>query len=106
MFRFGLKGRLGAAHAIELPFVFDALDRTDGEVGEFLFAEEPPEELATTVHGAWSSFVKTGSPQHPSLPEWPAYDPTRRATMEFDVEPRLVDDPDAEERKLWDGVEY
>jgi para-nitrobenzyl esterase len=106
MFRFGFRGRFGAAHAIELPFVFDALDRTNGEVLEFLFNREAPQELATTVHGAWANFVKTGSPQHANLPEWPTYDSTRRATMELDVESRVVDDPDAQERRLWDGVQY
>jgi para-nitrobenzyl esterase len=105
-FQFGFKGRLGAAHALELPFVFDTLRMANGEVGEFLFADEPPAELATTVHGAWSNFVKTGSPEHPNLPQWPAYEPTRRATMELDVESRVVDDPGTETRQLWDGIEY
>jgi para-nitrobenzyl esterase len=91
MFRFGFEGRLGAAHALELPFMFDTLDRANGEVREFLFGDGPP---------------KTGSPQHPNLPEWPTYDSTRRATMELDVESRVVDDPGAEKRQLWEGIEY
>ena len=108
MYRFAWKGALGAAHALDLPFMFDTLDEARGEVGEFLFelADERPESLATIMHGTWSNFVKTGSPHHPDLPDWPAYEPTRRATMELDVESRIVDDPDADTRRLWDGVQY
>jgi para-nitrobenzyl esterase len=62
--------------------------------------------LATTMHGALANFIKTGSPQHPNLPEWPAYDLTRRATMRLDIESRVVDDPNGDERRLWEAVQY
>ena len=58
------------------------------------------------MHGAWVSFIKTGVPQHPNLPEWPVYDTTRRATMRFDVDSRVVDDPGGGERQLWDEVQF
>ena len=63
-------------------------------------------QLAATMHEAWVNFIKTGSPQHPNLPEWPVYEPSRRATMQFDAESRVVDDPDGDERRLWDGVQF
>eukprot|EP01035_Chromulina_nebulosa_P037733 gene37732-50940_t len=59
-------GELGAAHAMELPFVFDALAATTGPTG--LCGEHPPQQLATRVHGLWVEFAKTGE-----LP-WPAFD--------------------------------
>ncbi|ORB28603.1 carboxylesterase/lipase family protein [Mycolicibacterium parafortuitum] len=56
-------GRLGAAHTVELPFVFDrlhlpALRGPDGLLG----AGMPPQRLADEMHGAWIRFARTGSP--------------------------------------------
>ena len=59
-----------------------------------------------TMHEAWVNFITTGSPQHPDLPEWPVYEPSRRATMQFDAESQVVDDPDGDERRLWHGVQF
>ncbi|WP_439378994.1 carboxylesterase/lipase family protein [Amycolatopsis lexingtonensis] len=60
-----LDGRLGACHGLELPFVFDALAAVPGPRG--LLGENPPQELATELNGAWHSFATTGSPG------WPEY---------------------------------
>jgi para-nitrobenzyl esterase len=105
MYRFAWKGSLGAAHGLEIAFMFDSLEKGQ-KVMAMLGAENPPQTLATAMHGTWANFIKTGSPQHPRLPEWPAYDPLRRATMQFDVESRVVDDLDGDERRLWDGIQY
>ncbi len=85
-------GKLGACHAAELPFVFDTLDEK-GFAG--LLGPTPPSDLGQTMHAAWVAFATTGDPG------WPAYEPARRATMRFDSEPAVIDDPRADERKLW-----
>jgi para-nitrobenzyl esterase len=57
-------GRLGAAHAVDLPFVFDTL-RTDGFSGaddRLLGVEGGPQELATRMHAAWVRYVSDGDP--------------------------------------------
>ena len=105
MFRFGWKGHIGAVHALDVPFMFDNLDRSP-ELLRQLGGEHAPQSLATTMHGAWDSFVKTGIPRHPGLPEWPTYDLIRRATMHLDVDSRIVDDPDGEARRLWRNTDY
>jgi para-nitrobenzyl esterase len=97
-------GTFGAAHGFEVPFVWDTLNKAQTMIQ--MMGQEPPQALATTMHGAWANFIKTGSPQHPNLPEWPTYDPIRRATMDLDLESRVVEDPDGEERRLWEGVQY
>ncbi|MFF0558875.1 carboxylesterase/lipase family protein [Streptomyces sp. NPDC004266] len=91
------EGRLGACHALELPFVFDRLH--DPSYAPLLGAH-PPQDLADAVHGAWVAFAKTGSPG------WKAYDGETRTTMTFATEPgpAPVDDPRARERLLWEGV--
>lgn len=61
-----LFGGLGAAHAMELPFVFDSLATCTGPEG--LVGEAPPQELATRIHRLWVDFARDGT-----LP-WPAFD--------------------------------
>jgi carboxylesterase type B len=86
-------GRLGACHALEIPFVFDTL----GEGTEPLLGPAPPQQLADTMHAAWIAFATSGDPG------WPTYELMRRATMRFDTTSALVDDPRSTERALWDG---
>ena len=47
---------------------------------------------------AWLAFARTGNPDHPGLLHWPAFDPQTRATMIFDNDCKVVNDPDAAER--------
>ncbi|WP_216892039.1 carboxylesterase/lipase family protein [Nocardia alni] len=56
-------GRLGAAHTMELPFVFDRLDLPEllGPRG-LLGPAAPPAALATHMHAAWVGFARTGAP--------------------------------------------
>ncbi|ANZ39856.1 carboxylesterase [Lentzea guizhouensis] len=60
-------GLLGAAHTVELPYVFDCLDlpALRGPRG-LLGPAEPPAELAAQVHGAWVSFARSGDPGWPA----------------------------------------
>lgn len=63
-------GMLGAAHAVELPFVFDAigLESVRGP-GALLGPGEPPAALAAEMHGAWIRYATTGDPGWaPSIP--------------------------------------
>lgn len=96
-----LDGRLGACHALELPFVFDTLG---AEGADAFCGPNPPQELADAVHAAWVAFAHTGDPSHEGIGAWPRYDLERRATMLLDVGCRVADDPGAETRRLWDGI--
>ncbi|MEN8677130.1 MAG: carboxylesterase/lipase family protein, partial [Alteriqipengyuania sp.] len=49
---------------------------------------------------AWIAFARSGNPNTPALPRWPTYDPQSRATMIFDIDPQVVNDPDGAEREL------
>jgi para-nitrobenzyl esterase len=95
-------GGLGACHVLEIPFVFDNLDRP----GVSLFTGDPPgaQDLATSMHRAWIAFATAGDPTHEGLPPWPRYEAGRRATMELGEHRRVVNDPMGAERALWDGV--
>jgi para-nitrobenzyl esterase len=91
-----LSGTLGAAHTVELPFVFHntALPTLNGE-NTILGPAAPPAELADRMHRAWIDFATTGSPG------WDRYETSRRATMIIDTEWALADDHRAPERRAW-----
>jgi para-nitrobenzyl esterase len=50
------------------------------------------------------AFARTGTPAADGLPDWPRYTSERRATMLFDFDPRIVDDPGGEDREAWAGL--
>ena len=56
--------------------------------------------MADLMADAWIAFARTGNPNTPALPQWPTYDTRTRATMIFDLDPQVVQDPDGEEREL------
>lgn len=96
-------GLLGACHALEIPFVFDNLDRKGVEF--FLGpVDERARRLAHSMSRAWLGLATAGDPNHDDLPEWPEYDGARRSTMVLGDPSQLVDDPDGEERELWAAV--
>ena len=92
-------GRLGACHALEIPFVFNNLDA----VGSEMFTGPPSDEMremARTMHTAWHTFARTGNPGD----NWPRYTSDDRKVMRFDLTSEVVDDPDGAEREAWEGV--
>ena len=51
--------------------------------------------IADTMHRAWIAFARAGDPG------WPAYELSRRATMRFDRETEVLEDPDRAQREAW-----
>ena len=90
------EGRLGATHALEIPFAFDNLDQAG--VDAFIGPGDAPQHVATTMHNAWIEFI------HGRDPGWLTYNLEQRPTMIFDDESSLVHDPHAEERLAWENL--
>ena len=63
-------GQLGAAHAVDVPFVFDTLHTGAGKRG--ILGENPPQALADRIHRIWVDFASDGS-----VP-WPEYEDRTR----------------------------
>jgi para-nitrobenzyl esterase len=95
-------GVLGAAHALDIPFVFGTQDRP--ELAAFTGSGPAARALAERMQDAWLAFARTGDPAHPGLPAWPAYDGERRATMLLGAGCEVVDAPRETERRLWDAI--
>lgn len=68
-------GRLGAAHGMELPFVFDTLDTVTGP-GRFA-GNNPPQPIADRAHRLWIDFASSGK-----LP-WHLFDPQTRQVYQI-----------------------
>lgn len=98
----GLRGALGACHALELPFVFGTLSSP----GQDRFAGTGPKVEALSRHmmQAWLAFARSGDPSAAPLSPWPAYDTETRPTMLLDLESSLAQAPFDEERAAWDGL--
>jgi len=88
------QGRLKSMHCMEIPFVFDNL-----EAGKIYTGISPAaQRLADRMSAAWVAFARTGNPNHRGIPQWSAFDATRRSTMVFGDEAKVVNDPGGEER--------
>jgi para-nitrobenzyl esterase len=91
-----LDGRPGTFHACEIAYVFDNADRCVHQTGGGPVALA----LSTKVSRAWVQLARTGNPNHPGLPHWPAYDAARRAVMFFDNPCHLKSNPEGEGLRL------
>jgi para-nitrobenzyl esterase len=87
-------GKLKAFHTLEIPFVMGNVDeaKTMTGTGQDRYA------LEDKMNGAWAAFARTGNPNTKGLPNWPAFNTKERATMVFNNECQVVNDPAGEER--------
>lgn len=93
-------GALGACHAVDIPFVFDNVDRrgVDMLLGG---VDDTTRALSREVSRAWLAMASNATPEHEGLPAWPPYSPARRAVMELGRDCRVLDDPGSAERAFW-----
>jgi len=88
-------GKLKTFHTLEIPFVTGNVDNATSMTG----TGQDRYPLEDKMSAAWAAFARTGSPNHKGLPNWPKFDPAQRATMIFNNECKVVNDPNGEERK-------
>jgi para-nitrobenzyl esterase len=97
----------GAAHCIELPFVF-------GNFADWDAAPVPPTmlkggdrtamtRLSHQMMGAWTAFAKSGDPNHAGLPKWEPWSRANRRSLLFDAETRAATGVDDEIEAVWRG---
>jgi para-nitrobenzyl esterase len=88
-----------SGHSMEIQYVF-AHPRANADP-EIAAREKA---LAKQMSQAWVAFARSGNPNHAGMPNWPAYTKAQRATMVFDTNSAVVNDPHPEERKLWERL--
>jgi para-nitrobenzyl esterase len=92
----GFGGEFGAVHGTDVSASFNNYRDGIGGTGS-----RRQRALWDSFASAWVAFAKTGDPNNSKIPNWPAYDSTKRATMIFDNETRVEDDPRGEIRRFW-----
>jgi para-nitrobenzyl esterase len=88
------RGQMKAYHTLDIPFAFYNIDIAGSMTG----AGQERYALAHKMSAAWAAFARTGTPNHGDIPNWPAFNPTQRATMIWNNEVKVVNDPHREER--------
>lgn len=94
----------GAAHGMELPFVFGGIDALDA----IAFTGRAPSrhQLMDRIQAAWLRFARTGNPDESGATSWPRYNLADRATMDLGPALRVVNDPYPEQRKAWNSIPF
>lgn len=67
---------LGAYHGAEIPYVFDTHDA-------WLATDAVDRRLTETIQSYWTNFARSGDPNGPGVPEWPAYAKSDARVMEL-----------------------
>ena len=93
----GMGGKFGAVHGVDVGLAFHNYsgDITGG-------GTEEGKLMADRLASAWVAFARTGNPNNPEIPEWPAYDGESKPTMIFDLDTRVERDPVADLRAFWE----
>jgi para-nitrobenzyl esterase len=89
-------GRLRAHHALDVPLVFNNVDKMRSMVGE----GAEPMKMADIMSSAWIAFARTGNPNTAGLPEWTVYETQNRSTMVFDINSHVLEKPYEKIREL------
>ncbi len=107
LYRFDYDGfRLGKVlhtiHAMEIPFVFNSLDRPP--IG-MLYGKgniDEAQELSLIIQDYWLNFAKTGDPNGPGLPDWPVFGLDNQELQVLDTYVRTEDAKVQKRCEFWD----
>lgn len=90
------EGKLGAVHGHDVDASFNLY--RNGICGT---GDKTGRLMARRLASTFVAFAKTGNPDNDQIPHWPPYDANVRATMIFDANTRVENDPRASIRKYW-----
>ena len=95
-------GKWGAPHTLDIPLVFDNIDKQGSLTGTSADAQKIADQMSET----FIAFAKTGDPNTRAIPKWEPYQLPRRQTLLFDTQSRLSDDLRGKERELFAKVPW
>lgn len=96
------EARHSAEHTLDIPLVFDNVDKALKQTGGGAEARRCAEQMSSAL----LAFARTGNPNTPGLAEWPRLTVEGYETMLFGPEPRAEKDPRGQERKLFAPIPY
>jgi para-nitrobenzyl esterase len=91
--------RLGAAHGMELYFVFQKMDALD----QYVPTRDDLTLEATTL-GYWTRFAATGNPNGQGAPRWPVYEPGSDRSLILEAAPSVADGVFPLRCNFWDEL--
>jgi para-nitrobenzyl esterase len=95
-------GKWGAFHTLDIPLMFGTLTAPGSPTGDGPEARQ----VSATMQQALLAFARGGDPNYSGMPRWQPYTLPRRATMVFDAQSRLADDPRGAERRLFAKIPF
>jgi para-nitrobenzyl esterase len=90
-------GKLRSPHTIEIPYVFNTLERGAPIIGP---ATAKDQALADRLSRTWAAFARTGNPNNSSMPQWAPYNAQTRTVMVINDKSATVADPHPQTRIL------
>jgi para-nitrobenzyl esterase len=94
--------RRGAPHTMDIALAFGTLEAE----GSYTGTGPAARTLSRAMMKAFTTFARSGDPNAPGVPGWPAYRLPERSTMVWDARSAAVPDPRRWERELFARVPY
>jgi para-nitrobenzyl esterase len=95
-------GKWGAPHTLDIPLVFDNIDKEGSLSGTSADAQKVADQMSET----FIAFARTGDPNNEAIPKWEPYQLPRRQTLLINTESQLSEDPRGKERELFAKVPW
>jgi len=92
----------GAAHTHDIPLVFGTI----GAEGSVSGTGPAAQAASATMMRAFVNLAAKGNPNGAGVPAWPKHVLPQRATMAFDAQSRVVNDPRRWQRELFSRIPY
>ncbi len=87
----------GSGHGSDVPYAFQTLG---GSMGE---PKQADLRLSDMISSYWINFARSGDPNGPDLPEWPAFSEDDQKVMVFDTTPGARPVPNLDRLKVFDA---
>lgn len=92
---------LGAAHAFEIPFIFNSLDRSAFKLLYSRGLRKKAKPLVEAVMSYWVNFARNGNPNGEGLPKWLEYSQEQRTRMYLDIPIRTAATDNVDRCTFW-----
>jgi para-nitrobenzyl esterase len=87
----------GSGHGSDVPYAFRTMG---GPMGEL---KEEDLKLSDMISSYWINFARSGDPNAPGLPEWPAFTENDQKVMAFDAGPGVQPVPNLDRLEVFDA---